>query len=821
MAFSVVSWIPGAVLVGRFLRAGAFGPVEKTVLWFAAGLAATSLMTWLAKTAGFSFSAYSVVVQWALAALFGVAVGLDARARAAAQGEPGDHEAPAGTLSRPLQYGLVSVSVVLALLALVQPPRFGYHQDSFDHIGYVRHIGSENSLSPNGVLVQPTDAESGGVKEDPRKGTFQPIVALAARMAAVDPIDAWRTLPALFFPLAFLAFVWFCAVFLPRQRLVWGCAALFLLFQGGTGVLHGLEFANGQGVWLVFYWTLVPLCLRYVASSSPRDLWTALVVFAGGALMHVGVVTHVAVLLGTLLLFHRWLRLGLGPVVRLCVWGGIIAVGVLAWKIATSIGQGNEIHLHPQGLLYITPRMFVASPVEVLRQNGLVFFGGLVLVPFLLFAARNQPGVRLQVSFAVVPFLVCFFPPLVPLLYDHATYMVFRTILNVPAFAAVATAVYLLVVWSRRRGVAPRVAAAVILVVWFKLFFVPGVAAFERSFAARKAWRDKPPLLGRYSDVIDYLGNRPGGAVVLSDPATSYMLSAAVNHQFVAVTPQHGNPNDPYGYDRLAAVRDVLSPFVYLSSAVEACERFKVDVVVVNGRLRDDAPGFLNDWSPSLYEQACIKLNALNQRFVPMYESDDVSIYFYNNGPVPNDEWAPDITPPLFGLSNLSNCSIRAPADAFFISQVGIEPERVLPGETVEISLGYELSESVPYGLPYVIYIRFDHHTIAFEGDGTFFDKQIRRFRERRGGYQLRHRVDHHPYGDVYPVSQWPTAVRFYETFPVKLPPTLKPGTYVVEISIERESLLPNFVLRDFFYNRDHYSGTECLTIDVTRQLVR
>jgi hypothetical protein len=204
-----------------------------------------------------------------------------------------------------------------------------------------------------------------------------------------------------------------------------------------------------------------------------------------------------------------------------------------------------------------------------------------------------------------------------------------------------------------------------------------------------------------------------------------------------------------------------------------------------------------------------------------MYEEDDVAIYSYNRGTIPKDTWVPEDAPPLMGLQNIPNCFVRAPDDAFLISKVDVEPQRVLPGETVEVTLGYELRESIAYGFPYVIHVRFDHHTISFGGDGKFFDKQIRRFRERRGGYLTRYRADHHPFGGIYPVSQWPSAVLFYEKFPVTLPRTLKTGTYTVEISIEKESLLPNFFLRDFFYNRDHYSGVECLTIDVTNQLVR
>jgi hypothetical protein len=821
LAFSIVSWIPGAILTGRFLHPTPRGSVEKAVLWLCLGLSSVSLLTWPAKIAGLSFGAYSIAVQWGLVVCFAAALVADFRLRAAGGRRRRSARSPAESSGATLPRGLAAVAAVLALVMLLQPPRFEFQQDSFDHIGYIRHIVSENTLSPAGVLAQPKDAGEAPVKEDSRKGTFQPVVALAARMSAVDPIDAWATMPAVFMPLAFLSFAWFCSVFLPRRRLVWACAALFLLFQGGTGVLEELEFANGQGVWLVFYWILVPLSLRYVSSRSSRDLWATLIVFAGGALMHIGLLAQFGIAAATLLLFHRWLRLDTRAVVRLTVWGAAVGAAVLVWKYATSLGAGNEIHVHRQGVLYLTSHVFVASPVEILRQNGLVFLGGLVLVPFMLFAVRRHLCARFQLSFAVIPFVACFFPPLVPVLYNVAAYMVFRTILDVPAFAVVVTAVYLLAVWSRRWGWASRVAAALVLVVWCEMFLVPGVGAFGRSYEQRRARRDEPPLMERYDDIVRFLRQRPRDSVVLSDPKTSYLLSAATDQRFVAVLAQHGTPNDPYAYDRLAAVRDVLSPWVRHSRTVAACERYGVDFVVVNGRLRNVRPDFLDNWSPTMYEGTCAKLQALEKRFDRLYQSNRVAAYLFRPGSAPTNEWIPEGAPPAVDVADVRDCTVQAPGNVFAITKLGVYPERVIPGETVEVTLGYEMPDWVSYGLPYVVSIRFDHYTVALKGKGYFFDKQVRRFLERRGGYLLRFRIDHRPFGGIYPVDQWPAAGLIYDVFPVKLPAALKPGKYVVEVSIHRESLLPNFQLRDFFYNRDQYSGPECATMDVTRQLVR
>jgi hypothetical protein len=804
------------VLAGRWLRVPVSGPLERIVLSFTAGLGAVSLFTWLATLAGVSFDAYIAVVQWTLAVFFFVSFVLDWRAQ-----RRGREAAEINSLARPMQWALSAVAAVLVLVTALDSTPIHFGQDSLDHIGYVRRVQVENSLTPGGVLAERRDEDNGRLEMDPRKGMIHPIVAAAARLAGADPVDAWRLLPPVVFTLAFLAFAWFCAAFVPRQSLVLACAALYLLFQGGIGVLYAREFANGQGVWLVYYWTLTPLCLRYVTSHDRRALAAILVVFSGGALMHIGVAMHFAILAATLLVFHRWLGLAARPVVTLCAWGAAVVAVVAVWKALHSLGVGNEIHVHPQGLLYVGDKLYIASPVEVLHQNGLLFLGGLALVPLMLLGARRSRHARLCLAFAAIPFLICFVPVLAPLFYEAATYMAFRSILNVPAFAAVATAVYGVVVWARRRGWLVRVVSALVLLIWAKAFLAPGVNAFAAVAATQQEARSAESLFDRYGDLLAFLRSRPGGSVVLSDAKTSYLIGAATDHRVVAAYGQHGNPNDRHAWDRLTAVRDVLSPYALQSLATAACDRYGVDFVVVNGRLENGETDYWAGWGPSMFEWTCSKLSTLETHFRPVFETGDIVVYLYYPGPRPPNTWSPGGLPVAFEAVGLDRCVVRAPEKAFEIVAADILPARTLPGEWVTITLGYEMQDSQPFGLPYLIHVRFDHASIASAERERPFEKQLRRWRERRDGSWLRYRFDHRPFMGDYPVDQWPLGVTFYESFDVKLPVALEPGTYVVEFRIEQESLLPNFTVRDFLYNRDHYSGTPCLEIEVTRQLVR
>lgn len=825
IAFSVVSWIPGAVLARWLLHRSASGPLERTALSFAAGLAWTSLLTWLATMLGVSFEAYVAAIQWSLAVLFAVGV-LRRRPRLTTDGVAGGQAAASvrvAALSGTRQWVLMVVAAILALVSAVNMPRIEFSGDELDHIGYVRCIQRDNSLSPNGVLA-PRVSSAGAhepVKSDPRKGTIHPIVSLVARIAEVDPVFAWRSLPAILFPLAMLAFAWFCAAFVPGQTLVFVCAVLFLLFQGGVGFLYGGEAANGQNLALLYYWLIVPLVLRYAAAGSLALLVAIGLVFAGGALIHVGVVMHVAILLATLLVFHRWLSFSARNVVTMCIGGVVIAAVVLVWKFTHSVGGGNPIHVHPQGVMYVSETLFVASPFEILRQHGLVFLGGLVLIPFMLLGASRWRCARLHLSFALIPYLVCFFPLLTPWFYERISYMSFRSVLNVPVYAAIVAAIYGLVVWARKRGWTVRLATAVVLLIWSKLFLVPSLDAVARSASALQSEPDRPSLFEQYDDVLQFLASRPRTSVVLSDPMTSYLISAATDQRVVAVMGQHGNPNDPNAFDRLKAVRDVLSPYELLSKSAAACDRYGADFVVVNGRLDTSKSDYLVDWTPELYQPVLSKLAAADMSFRPLFKSEDIVVYLYYPGTIPQDQWVPDSPPMQFGLGELDKCRVSAPDGAFRISGAGIEPRTVLPGETVAITLSYDKEDFSEYDLPVVVYIRFDHQSIA-EAKGEYpGEKQVRRWRERKDGRSFRFRVNHKPFNGLITPDQWPVALTFYETISVKLPSNLELGTYRVEFKIARDTLLPNFTIRDMFYNRDQYSGTGCLLLNVTRQVVR
>jgi hypothetical protein len=783
-------------------------------------LSLVSILTVVATFVGVTFDLFVVVVQWLLGLLFVAAMVVDWR-----RGRPGvvNQETPgAGSGSRRAGAAFVAVAVVLAAVTLIHPPRMDYSQDAYDHIGYVRHIEAENSLSPGGVLASPVGVDISERPADPRKGTFHAVTALTVRLAGADPVGALRMLTVFLFPLAFLNFTLFCATFLPRRWLAVPCAAIFLLFQGGIGFKFPNTAAYGQNLSLLFYWMLVPLSFEYLESSNRKKLVGVLLMFAGGAFIHAGVVLHFFILLATLVIFQRPLDLPGRSVLKLCLWGVLVAGIAAGWKLLISHGEGNPIHLHPQGLLYLGKNQFVLSPVVVLGRDGLVFWGGLLAAPLFVFAAKRNEHARRLLVFAVIPLVICFTPFLTPLLFKVATYMTFRSVLNVPVFALVVVAFWGMMAWARRGGTIKKVFSAAILAAWSWFFLSPSIGAFFAE-AAKELEGPKNESFSNehYGELLDFMDKIPGGTVVLSDPVTSYWLSAATDLRVVAVLGQHGAPNDAYAMDRLKNCRDVLSPYSLRSHAVEACDRYGVAYVVLNGRLRTNPNDFLVNWDRDLFDMTRKKLDPVEERFRVVFEANDIVVYRYYPGPVKNNLWSPEFPAVSFDAGDVSRCRVKAPGNLFELRYVGLSPQRILPGETIQLTMGYDKPDVSAYSLSPIVHVRFDHESIVSASPGLPGEKYVRRYRDRAEGNTGRFRYDHRPFDGLYTPDVWPIGRTFYEFVSIKLPPTLRPGMYNVEFKIVTDVLLENYSIRDFLFNRDHYSGVSCLTLEVADYAIR
>lgn len=799
LSFVILVWYPGWLLLSRLGGPRERPPAFSAPFALLTGVSAHAILCALLAVVGAGYTFYARV------AITVVAIGLVADAV-----RPG--RLPHWRSAR----GATLTFVLLAVVAWAQAGGIGFNEDAYDHIGYVGRILQDGKLFPAGVLAPPAGGGSVDVP-DPRKGTLHPLIALVCQSADVTPLQAWRWLPMVTFPLAFMAFLQFCGAFVRgRAALAW-CGAMFLATWSGVGLLFADETVYGQNLAVQWLWLLVPLALDG-GGSGAANRRVALPAALGGAFVHAGVPLHLGLLAGTLFAFPGLLGLPRRDAVK---WAAVLLLGMLpgtllrlAWT-----SEPNLLHGHIQGVLFLTGKWFVASPVDILRQHGLLFAGGLVLLPVAAVLARHNALARRQVAFAILPTLICFLPWLATPLFHRITYMVFRSVLNIPVFPVVVVVVVGLVSWARSGGVLRRVPAAALLIVWSVVFVTPGLRSVFAEVG--RAGEHRSSFVAEHADLVRFLRTLPANSVIASDPMTSYALSAVTPHRFVAVYGQHGTPYDPLAMERLRAVRNILSPWAVTSDVLRACDRFGVDFVVVNGASRIRCGDYLTMWDAGFAPAVVPRLESMSGRFRRLHGDDPAGITVLLHDPAGRgDSFRGAPRSPLRGAVDGPACRVDAPDDAFAITRAGVEPSTAVAGDSILVSLEYRRDDMVAPGLPIVIHLRFDSATLPPERRYPG-EKQMRRLRERFTGRFLRFRHDRSPAGGCYPVDFWPIGREVSETFPVYVPRTMALGRYRVEVSVQRVPMLPNFTLGDFLYNRDHYSGRACLELELSDRAVK
>jgi hypothetical protein len=755
---------------------------------------------------GAPFSLYATIVIWGLLAAFCACAVAGMRSRAGSPLRAGGYRARRA----------IGALVLLAGVAALVAPRYTGLEDAFDHMGYVRRVISLDDMRPDGVLALPGDAAR-PLPADPRKGAFHDVVALVSDLAVADPVQVWSLLRLLMYPLGVLAFTGFAALF-ARGPAMLLCMALFLVSYAGTTFRFADASAYGQGLAATWYWTLAVLALSGGTRRRVRSVALALVA-AGGVLVHLGVALHAAVLAASMILFAGMLALPRAAVRRDALWlaggaGVALAVRTLGqW----GAGPANVIHAHVQGVLTVTDHWFVMSPMEILRQHGLVFLGGVALLPFTVLAARTDARARAALALSIIPVCVAFVPPLATLAFRSGSYMAFRSLLNAPLLPAAAITIVWMVGAVRTRGLLLRVAATLVLVGWSLLFVGPSLRAFGADLG-RLSRPETDAMRPRPLDTV--AAGLPVGATILADPVTAYRLSAFTSHRFVAILQQHANPGDPWALDRLDAVRDVLSPFAIPQSAVEACRRYSVDFVVLSGREWGIAADYMTPGRPDLYAAAQARLHSMPDSFREFARGDDfVVLHFDPDAREVND--FPGVRAPVeTARGPAARCRIPVPDDRFEVTGFSVTPAVVSPGDSLEIAFGYRRDVVSRFGADVVFHIRFDHESVA-AAPSVPGDKYVRRLRERLVGRRFRFRADVVAGHGIYEPDIWPMGTPLVERFRVAVPWRAAPGSYRVEVVAVAATMLPNFDITDLVFNRDHYSGVECGTLEVRAEAAR
>jgi hypothetical protein len=205
---------------------------------------------------------------------------------------------------------------------------------------------------------------------------------------------------------------------------------------------------------------------------------------------------------------------------------------------------------------------------------------------------------------------------------------------------------------------------------------------------------------------------------------------------------------------------------------------------------------------------------SMGAAFTMVDSTRDASVFRFDPEAVVGRAWSAQDQPVQAGAPPLVACALEAPDGAYRVTGIAVNPAHALPGDTVEVTLGYHHDTLSRFAPASVVHVRFDHERLVTARDFPGA-KQWRRFADGRAGLRTRFRVDLHPGHGVYEPDLWPVGFDLFETFRVVVPPAARMGDYRVEVSIAPETLLPNFHVRDLLFNRDHYSGRACASFAV------
>ncbi len=724
------------------------------------------------------------------------------------------------------------IVVVASALAFYAGGNFGYTTDSPDHIACVREMVERDRILPRTTFYQDGD----GASVDPRKGFFHVALAAVAQLSAVDATRLWMLLPGILAPFALIIFH-----SLARSVLRSEGAALFATFlavicygEVNRGMFARLAYGNFMGI--VIAWGVVALALGYALGARGRvTLWlVGLGAFAGTAthaFAAVDLFFSLGAYLVAVLLVHGWRHRTL---TRTAAALGAVFVGalpVLLWRLVFASGSLSPIHTHRQGALYLQGELFVMTPFDWMRYLGGLGLAGIVASFFLWKRARDDDGVLFLVTLSVAPLLVLLNPFVMPVLEPILGYLVSRFASLIPflivlAYVARRMGGNLLELHSVRRVLTALAFYA--LMVW--LLF-PHLEAFARSYASAnlKAARGRSVLA--WSDLMQQLDAQIAQpAVILSDPLTDYAVPALTRHYAVAVLHQHGSPSDSLAVPRLAACRDVLSPYLGTGEKARICKQFAVGYVLLNNSFNRSIQLFFCDVGPDLGRQQRRALESDPSLFARVADYGERGALYrvrqenlaalcgiVTPGQAVPAQRSTEMVAGRVLLRTLPTDAIPVLPDTvagITLTAVSLDRDRVARGDSLGMTL-YWRRVGAPRLFPTTTQLHLETEAPRGPLWSTRLSKVHRWWIERRHGVRYRLRQPAVPLDGAFGIEHWPRDRYIVDRQQVRVPARCAVGTYAVKIGWMEQSFLPNVPLRHYLSDRDAYEGETVATVEV------
>jgi hypothetical protein len=720
--------------------------------------------------------------------------------------------APLGRMAA-LAIGLAALAAALHV-ARTGPP-ITWASDSPDHIGTIRRMLAEGEAFPTDAFFR----DAGPTGADPRKGLWHPGVALVCALSGVDPLPAWRGLAVLLAPLFVLNAAGFAFRFGGGFGAAVGAWALLLGYGGGLGAQYLAEavFATKIADQLALA-TIAALLLDLDRKSTRSRIAVAGLVL-GTILVHVFGALQFAIVFGALgvglLVRDRGRSATFARLLATSLACAAVVAPYLAWRALQSYAPVNVLHTETQGMLEVTPGIWIVSFGTVWDWLGPTA----LLFPLSLLAwarASRETGALLLLTTTLAVGALLFLPPLVALLEPRLGYLLMRFTWLLPASGAAAfLATAMRDAWrSRRRRTA--VAAGGVLALAFAGPLADGVRAAAHDAGPRPAQSEGN--VERWADALAWMDRElPTGTVVLADPATSYSVPMLTRHWVSTLVDQHSSPNDPHALERMLDARDALDPFAPWSRTAEVVRRWGVTAIALNGRF--DEPAGLDIWAPSAewYTAARSRLERAPQAFHRVFESDRFTVYTIDRAAL--DALDDGGTPrPFVRVPDRDDRGRSMGQGLPELVAFHVSATEAARGDTLVGSAEWRAASALPAGA-YRVGVRFDRALPADVPRAPgWVSKPWRKLVERVRGERYRFRSDHLPVNGAYGVDRWSPGEVVQDTFRITVPHDVAPGDYVVRVSISRQPHYPNLRLRDITSDDDYLNGREMARLQISRE---
>lgn len=704
--------------------------------------------------------------------------------------------------------------VVSLVLASGLSGEMGPGTDAFDHIATVREIQNTGELLPLTMSYKYPEAPL----PDPRKGFFHAGLAAMCSYSGLDPVVVWSWLPEALLPLTLL--VVFC---LGRTLTASSAGGLlsavfwFLCFGGARSNLPA-QVGYAHNVSEIASWVLILMLVKYAAGGRTRLIVFSAVGLAACCFIHISSIVLALAAWGCLL--AAALVLGgaqRGPLAKRLGRAGVVwllfGVPAASVKIMMSYAPANPIQLQSQNLMYLTDSLYIVNPMWVFSWLGLPGVLAIVIAVFVAFQRGRGPERLYLVGATLVPIAIVLNPILVPVFYSVVSYLVERFTWVIP-YPYVLAAVVMLS-WKRLREpgrARTKLGAAVLAVIILTVVGTGGVSRLSRADPGRVSYESWLPALEYLRDNVE----EP--AVVASDMLTSYSIPAFTTHHIVSTLHQHGSPNDPRGIDRVMALLDIMNPDSGPATLKRRLRRQEVDYILVNSTFDRDYRLYFSELDPASIRRLDQLLGRHPGVFRRVFSAEGLSLYAVDRAALegwnpPGRDLPPYVLPPGGAPVGVQ---VREVFDGEIeLLSVAIGSNSVKRGDALWVTCYWRSKvDRVANDLPWTVQVRIQRDYPKGRFYSPRYSKIYRKLLERIRGERYRWRQSHLPAGGAYPPSMWERSI-IVDKAAVRIPYWMKPGVYEVTVSIGRESVYPNFTLRDFLRDDDRYAGVSVGQIKV------